>query len=195
MFPKLVLNVHNPQLPFMVDLEEEYTELVYLLEQCASLIEHEAALYSAQPAVSKWSPAQHVHHVLKANGMMLKAVAVLCQRPPTTPSDAGLTPAGRAVLHQGMVRGAGRSPDNLVPPETPDQAELRVVYRRSLLRTERTQPLLHAIPLAQARLPHPYFGHMSASEWLRFTRIHVAHHLSIIEEILAHANQDTALSP
>ncbi|RMH51932.1 MAG: hypothetical protein D6685_17025, partial [Bacteroidetes bacterium] len=67
----------------------------------------DALLFATVPAVSGWSPAQHLLHLGIANGMMLKAIEVLCTaETPPNPDASGPNEAGQLVLRLGrMARG------------------------------------------------------------------------------------------
>ncbi len=43
--------------------------------------------------------------------------------------------------------------------------------------------LLAEIERARWRIEHPYFGGLTAADWLRFMVIHTRHHLKIIADI------------
>lgn len=92
---------------------------------------------------------------------------------------------GRLVLALGWIpRGKGKSPEALVGQEVTADA-LAGSHRKCVeaLRAVVDRPVLLA-----ARAPvmrHPYFGGLTATQTVRFARIHTGHHLKIVDEILA----------
>ncbi len=174
-----------------IDLQEEYRSIGASYEAFAALLdEPDEALYRAREAVSAWSPAQHLYHILVANGMMLSGVALICRSHAMVLPEGALNAAGRAVLTQGRFpRGQGKAPERTQPPAEVSRETLRQALARSRARYEQTASLLADIPAAQGYIPHGFLGQLTAAQWLRLTRIHSEHHLAIIREI---AGQEAA---
>lgn len=149
----------------------------------------DAVLFATIPAVSGWSPAQHLIHLGIANGMMLKAMYVLSTaETPPNPDAEGPNRAGQIVLRLGrMPRGRAQAPATARPPETPTRAEVADALRRNRDRLAAIEPYLDTLKSVEGRLPHPYLGMLNAHQWLRIVRIHAEHHHAIIRDILSAA--------
>ncbi len=147
------------------------------------LAEPEAMLHRVAAGVSQWSPAQHLHHILVANGMMLKGVQLICRGGSRILTEGGLNDAGRYVLAHGFVRGRGQAPQAVVPPDVPTQEALHQALERSRRAYAETEATLPALPTAAGYLPHGFLGALDAAQWLRLARLHSEHHLSIIHDV------------
>ncbi|WP_022835444.1 DinB family protein [Salisaeta longa] len=172
-----------------IDPHVEYDQLSALYEQQAALLDGpEAVLVAAVPSVSGWTVAQHLHHVWTANGMSLTAAryAAVGKRSTTTGEP---TRAGRRVLQEeGLPRGQMQAPDAVTPPASPDLSDLRATLERSRAALHRLADHLDAAAASSERIEHPALGFLTAPQWLRFVRIHTAHHQAIIDDIRAHAD-------
>jgi hypothetical protein len=145
----------------------------------------DARLYALVESCSRWSPAQHLQHVLLALEHFLAAIHTLQEG-----ADARIGPAAaprlgaRAVLATGWIpRGRAQAPENVVPDAIPSRARLREVFedvrRKARALAERTTSLAR-VP---GTLPHPMLGPFTAQRWLRFARVHTEHHLAIVDDV------------
>jgi len=144
-----------------------------------------ASLPLRAPALSAWSVAQHVDHLAAANLLCLRAAAVLVEGTDDRILARGAPNVwGRLVLTFGHIpRGRGRAPQATVPAEEPDAATLAERLRpgREVLDALAADP--DALAAARGRLPHPALGAFSAVQWVRFTAVHVRHHLAIAADL------------
>lgn len=141
-------------------------------------------LHKIAESVSGWSPAQHIYHISVANGMMLKGVGLICQGHEMMQKEGEINKIGRWAMENGTFpRGKAKAPKGVVPPDAPSREELDQALTRSRQRFEQTEAMLPLIPDAQGYFPHVFFGDLDAAQWLRCTRIHSEHHLTIIQEI------------
>ncbi|MHC5009854.1 MAG: DinB family protein [Planctomycetota bacterium] len=145
----------------------------------------EERLYLRVPAVSAWSPAQQVEHILLALDGILGFIRTL-----QTGGDEKIQPqgsprlAGRVVLWTGWIpRGRAEAPDFVVPELQPPRPMLRENLASVLEKSCQTLGHPAALQGIRGTWPHPLLGNFSASQWLRFARIHTEHHLSIIDDI------------
>ena len=143
------------------------------------------ALFESAPSVSDWSPAQHLYHIWRANASMLKAANVLAEgRMEAQPPE--LTESGKQVLReQSIPRGVGQAPDRLRPPDDLDRQGLRETWTRSRNKLDEVASRVDALADADGGLSHPYWGTLTAPEWLRAAHVHSDHHAAIISDILA----------
>lgn len=147
-----------------------------------------AFLHEPVAPVSRWSPAQHLYHVAVAHRPVLRWLQRQVGAAPGDASDAD--PAGRPnvagylVLALGRLpRGRSRSPDAFRPPEgvAPDDLAHRVEANRTMLAN--LADATEVLRRSPARLAHPALGPLNARQWLRFGRIHTAHHHRIIRDM------------
>ena len=171
-----------------IDVHDEYDHLGHAYDAFEQVLAiPREVLFYVNEAVSRWSSAQHLHHVLIANGMMLKGVRLICRGHRQVLGEGSLNRAGRYVMAHGMLRGKAQAPAIVVPPENDSIArdELAKSLVRSRATYNATADLLPAIPEAQGYLSHFYLGELDAAQWLRLARLHSEHHLSIIQDITA----------
>lgn len=169
-----------------IDVQNEYDELRSFYGEAEALLRQSGdPLFEVQPAVSGWSPAQHLYHLSVANGKSLKAALVLANG--KAPSEKG-TPNefGQRVLREGrMPRQQLEAPPSVRPPGEVSREELDASLRRSRKKLDALADHLDDLPALTGRLPHPRIGPLTASQWLRFVRIHSQHHWGIVQEIVA----------
>jgi len=134
---------------------------------------------------SAWSPAQQLFHLTLANELSLKNVSSLLARKGLLirPLE-DLHPKAAAVLRRGRFPAGAQAPRFVRAPDRVDLDLLRTIaadVRRSLAglmgRGE-------AIAAAPDGVPHQLIGVLSAAQWVRFARMHSAHHLRIARGLL-----------
>lgn len=168
-----------------IDLQEEYRHIGLFYDAVAPFLDWpDALLFGVKGDVSGWSPAQHLFHILRSNGMMLKSIDLICQGHPATNNEGAPNRAGHFVLANGLVRGRAQAPASVAPPDEVSRDELRHSLARNREKYAQTEVLLPRIPEATGRLQHPLLGMLNASEWLRTVRLHAEHHLAIIRDIV-----------
>ncbi|MFB6231965.1 MAG: DinB family protein [Salinibacter sp.] len=143
------------------------------------------ALFEPVPTVSEWSPAQHLYHIWRANASMLKAANVLADgRIETQTPD--LSEDGEQALREGSIpRRGAEAPNNMHPPDDLDRDGLRETWTRSCGKLDDVASRVDAIADADGGLPHPFWGTLTAAEWLRAAHVHSNHHSTIVTDILA----------
>ncbi len=168
-----------------IDPQEEYCEIGAFYDAVKPLLDWpDETLYRIADDVSAWSPAQHLFHILRANGMMLKGIHLICHGHRMTANEGALNDAGRYVLTQGFVRGQGKAPDAVVPPDEVSREALQDSLARSRKKYDETAAYLATLPDATGRILHGFLGMLDGSEWLRLARLHSEHHLAIIRDIV-----------
>ncbi len=173
-----------------IDVEAEYQQLATFFDEAAAFLDDgDNRLFARVPEVSGWSVAQQLFHSWKAGGQMLKAALMLYHgRGPIDHDADGPNRIGRIVLTRGRFpRGEAQAPAALVPPEELTRAELQMAAHRSHATFESLNGLLPSLAEVPGRFAHPYFGPLTATEWVRAARIHSDHHLAIIQDIVREA--------
>lgn len=169
-----------------IDVHDEYRHLGEAYDAFTDVLAApDHLLFPTQQAVSGWSAAQHMYHILVANGMMLKGIRLICRGHRQVLQEGSLNEAGRYVMTRGMPRGRAQAPSFTVPPEDLSRSDLLKVFTRSHATYDASQELLPAIPEAHGYLSHVYLGELNAPQWLRLARLHSEHHLRIIDDIIA----------
>ena len=169
------------------DLHEEYRLLRDAYDESERLLTlPNAQLFTVNEAVSKWSPAQQLYHLWLAGGRMLKAAQVIHQGRGPVATEGEMTRIGRIILGRGVFpRGKAQAPENVRPPDAVSREELSQSLDRSRRSFAAVEPLLAELPDAKGYIEHPFFGALTAAQWVRCARIHTEHHLAIIRDILA----------
>lgn len=131
-----------------------------------------------RPAISDWSIAQQLDHLLRSIVVASDFLLEERDRP-----RGGINLLGRVLLLVGRLpRGRARSPEVLVGRPLPVaelRRELDEVRSRIAALAERRDLASDREP----RVPHPYFGGLTATQTVHFVGIHTDHHLRIAEEI------------
>lgn len=148
----------------------------------------EERLYAVVPAVSTWSPAQHVQHAIIALRRIFAAVSELragsgdAVKPKGSP-----TLSGRALLLSGWIpRGRAQAPEFAVPDAIPSRAGMRERHDAACERFGELAANATTLRGVPGVIEHPILGGMSAVQWWRFARIHTEHHLAIIDDVDRH---------
>lgn len=173
--------------PLAVDPVAELDALETFYDDTGAYLDELAddALFEPRPPVSEWAPAQHLYHIWRANASMLKAANVLADGRIETQSP-DLSESGEQVLRTGSIpRGRARAPDEMRPPDDLDRGGLRKTWTRSRGKLDELASRVDALTNADGGLPHPFWGTLTATEWLRAAHVHSDHHALIIADILA----------
>ena len=137
-------------------------------------------------SISKWSIGLHVEHLALSDEFTLDGLSKLLANPKGgKPGKPNLV--GRLCLWVGYIpRGRGQAPKGVVP-----QGIATEVVHDRLLAVRQGFIDLQASPdqLSDsiATVPHPVFGRLDASRWLRFTVVHHHHHQKIMSDIMRSA--------
>lgn len=169
---------------FGIDVHDEYRRLQALYDAADEMLTwSEARLLTPVPAVSNWSVVQHLHHVGSMNKRIFDGLERLCAgtlAPPTTGRANGV---GVLVLTVGLIpRGHAQAPSPFQPPADLTLANVKATWTRSSTLAN-LEPHLPDLPRLKGRMPHAVFGRLNAKQFLRFARIHTAHHLAIVRDI------------
>lgn len=159
------------------------------VDELAELAAGDAARLARRAAdVSGWSVGEHLQHLALTDLAVLGAIerhergeSIGATGVKTT--RRGISLVGRVVLLFGRIpRGRGRAPELVRPVDFTVER-----LRRDLADVSRRLAALVADPArvdrSTARAPHPVFGSLSASEWMRFLVIHHRHHQRIVRDI------------
>jgi hypothetical protein len=170
---------------FWISLHREHRRWLKQIEQAQQWLDTGAPwLFETAPHVSSWSPTQHMHHVADINQRIIDQL--MSDEDGAANTDGAGRPniAGYVVLTLGRLpRGRGRSPEAFYPPDMVDREELARRVDANRKRLDTLADHLDTLRQSDRRFPHPVLGHLDASEWLRFARVHTGHHHRIIRDI------------
>ena len=154
----------------------ELARLREQLQRAHDLCGH-ARLSSANERVSRWSPAEHVDHLLKVT----KSILDLLASDEVVPRRISFL--GRCVLALRWIpRGLGKAPQRLHgQPATVEELQRRLA-RVSAALAAVDPAVVDAVHIRN--IPHPRFGGLTPAQALRFAAVHGEHHLKIVGDIL-----------
>jgi hypothetical protein len=133
-------------------------------------------------AVSGWSVAEQLEHLVLVDRGVLHLVRRILDGPELEPAD-GVNLIGRLVLLSGYIpRGRGRARPAYHPTASPLEA-VREGIPEVDQRLQGLAPRLGELERAGGRARHVYFGGLGGRQWLRFTAVHHHHHLKIVRDI------------
>ena len=133
--------------------------------------------------VSGWSIGEHLEHIVLANTQVAERLLANCSEQPEKGEPLSLI--GRIVLFTGYIpRGKGRAPESVIPRRAADSS-FDGVLRKLRQLDQRLDADADAIRRSRYAFPHPVFGLLSPTQWIRFANFHTRHHLKIIREIRA----------
>lgn len=133
-------------------------------------------------AVSGWSVAEQLEHLVLVDRAVLKGIGRILDDP-QPPAGPDINLLGRVVLGTGfMPRGRARTTLAYNPA-----AMLQEALHAAILDVDRglreMAPRLGGLERAGGRSRHPRFGGLGGRQWLRFLAVHHHHHLKIVRDI------------
>lgn len=167
--------------------ERHHRELRRAVGRAVALASEPDTFAAHAPQVSGWSVGLHLEHLLRSDRYILawvEAVAAgLCAE--RAEGAAGRPNwRGRVVLVTGFIpRGKGRAPA-LTRPEGLSREEVEAGFRDLADRIRSLGCCLKGVARSPVRMAHPSLGAFDASQWLRFTEVHHAHHEKVIRDVL-----------
>ena len=161
-------------------------EIVASLDDLIDLAGRPQEMSRQSESVSSWSVGKHVEHLALSDELTLVGLSKLLANPASgTPGQTTLV--GRICLWAGFIpRGRGKAPKGVVPQGVPSEvlADRLEVVRQEFIDLDASVEVLSSSTATQ---PHPVFGRLDASQWLRFTEIHQQHHQKIMRDIVRSA--------
>ncbi len=158
-----------------------------LLDMSGEMLALPEDVLRAVTPVSGWSVLQHLFHLLLAAELSLKGAANLAaDRGRLRTPLVELDPRAREALVRGRLPAGVEAPRFVTPPPRPDLALVRTIHADAAAAAA-SPGLAGPLPEGPLGIPHQILGVLTAGQWLRFARIHSAHHLRIARAVLAAA--------
>ena len=136
-------------------------------------------------AVSGWSIAQHMYHVVLATDLGLGNVLSLVRKKGMLVREDGeLGEYARSILTASQTeRGTTQAPRMVQPGATVEIGQIENEFGN----LETSLALLREPPVPIEGCPgwinHQVLDTLNASHWMRFCRLHAEHHLAIMRDI------------
>lgn len=157
-------------------------EIVAGLDDLIDLASRPEEMSLLSDSISGWSVGRHVEHLTLSDELTLDGLSKLLANPEGgKPGRPNLV--GRCCLWAGYIpRGRGQAPKGVVPQGIPseDVHDKLLAVRQGFVELQSSTGQLSS---SIATVPHPVFGRLDASRWLRFTVVHHHHHQKIMRDI------------
>lgn len=172
---------------FWIHAPREHRKLERLYDEAADLVyESGVRLFGRAPAVSGWTPAQHLHHLAQINGSLFDWLTAQCDGAAPMAAQGRPNVLGYVLLFVGRLpRGRAQSPRRFVPPGAVARAALVTLVRRGRDALRALADCAPRMKRLEGRQKHPHMGFLSAPQWMRFAWMHTRHHVHIVRDILA----------
>lgn len=137
--------------------------------------------------VSGWSVAQHLFHIALATDLALRHVrALLDGKGRLVTMEGALGARAAAVLaSERTERGVAQAPRIVQPGDAVNPEFLTNELRGARAASAALRGRAAEVRSAPGWIPHQELGPLNAAHWLRFARLHAAHHLAIADEVAA----------
>jgi len=156
-----------------------------LKEVVASLPDETA---TALPEGETWTVAQIVEHI----SMVDEGAMRICARLLKKAQEAGQTHDGKVVITESFLQKGSeiarmkvQAPDFVQPTGTKSISDSLARLDENSLQLENLRELFKSVDGTELKFPHPFFGDISAQEWLSLKGGHEMRHVKQIEKVLA----------
>lgn len=135
-----------------------------------------------------WSIKQIVEHI----SLVDEGICKICAKLLSNARENGNSGNGAVTLSTEFLNHLNRIENTKLeaPARVQPGGETSVIESLTRLSENRNkfgeiQPLFEILNTTDSKFPHPYFGELSATEWLVLRSVHEARHLNQIERILS----------
>ncbi len=178
---------------FAFNAGKSYQALLGLYRDADAMLQWpDAQLSEAAPDCSAWSPAQHLIHIAKTNETIVEIITKLAAGDSENSGGRATFLGSMLLLYGRIPRRRARADIRLRPPERVDRDFLADEWQQSYQTVQSLEALLQDLAQSPGRHKHYIFGQLDGRQWLRFARIHTAHHLLIIDDIHKSAGRNSA---
>ena len=135
----------------------------------------------------KWTIAQIVEHISIVDESTIKICAKLLKKA----EDAGHTSDGKVVISDGFLEKGSEiakikveAPTFVQPTGGKTISESLARLDENSVRLDELRSLFKSVGGTELKFPHPFFGEISAQEWLALKAGHEMRHIKQIERLL-----------
>jgi hypothetical protein len=143
---------------------------------------------TALPEGEKWTVAQIVEHISMVDERAIQICAKLLQKA----QAAGQAHDGKVVITENFLQKGSeiagmkvQAPDVVQPTGTKSISDSLAKLDENSQQLENLRELFKSVDGTELKFPHPFFGDMSAHEWLSLKGGHEMRHTKQIENVLA----------
>ena len=155
------------------------------LKDLLSTLQPEQA--TALPADEKWTIAEIVEHIAIVDASTIKICSKLLKKA----QDAGQTSDGKATISETFLEGGQKiakikveAPSFVQPTGEKSLADSLAKLEETAELARELRTLFETIGGTEQKFPHPFFGDISAQEWLALKGGHEMRHIKQIEKVL-----------
>lgn len=143
------------------------------------------------PEGEKWTVAQIVEHVSMVEDGMTRICSKLLAKAKTAGQQNGGVKLSENFLQRGLEIGQIKieAPEIVRPVSGRTIAESLAVMDENRAKLDEMRPLFETFDCNEQKFPHPFFGDISAAEWLALVGGHEARHIKQIKKILEKIGQ------
>ncbi len=146
---------------------------------------------STLPEGEKWTVAQIIEHISMVDDSAMRICSKLLKKA----EDAGRTSDGKAFISDEFLQKSSEivtaklnAPDIVQPNSGRAVNESLAKMDENTEQFEQLRKVFESVDGTELRFPHPFFGDMSAHEWLALKGGHEMRHIKQIEKVLAKIN-------
>lgn len=166
------------------DMASDFAKLKQQFDAVAEVLNNETYYNLKNETVSKWSCGDQAGHIVLAAQMMRGGLQSNIDNPDQN-VDGQPNAQGTAVMTAGdFPRGVAQAPE-AIRPEGKTREDFVKLLSEEKKAWEDLEKMSDKLTTVKSRSPHPAFGPLSCSDWVRFVAIHTAHHLALVRDILA----------
>lgn len=143
---------------------------------------------TALPEGENWTVAQIVEHI----SMVDEGAMRICARLLRKAQEAGRTHDGKVVITENFLQKGSeiarmkvQAPDIVQPTGTKSISDSLAKLDENSEQLENLRELFKSVDGTELKFPHPFFGDISAQEWLSLKGGHEMRHIKQIEKVLA----------
>ena len=146
---------------------------------------------STLPDGEKWTVAQIVEHIAMVDGGAMKICAKLLREA----QEGGRSADGKVVISDNFLQKGSEiatmkveAPERVHPNAGHKIPESLAKLDENAEQLEQMRELFESVDGTELKFPHPFFGEISAQEWLALKGGHELRHIKQIENVLAKIN-------
>jgi hypothetical protein len=139
----------------------------------------------------KWTVAQIVEHIAMVDGSAMRICGKLLQKA----QEAGKASDGKVVISDNFLQRGSEiaamkveAPEIVHPNNGQTISDSLAKLDETAEQLENMRELFESVDGTQLKFPHPFFGDISAQEWLALKGGHEMRHIKQIEKVLAKIN-------